>query len=557
MSVSGPAPARQVGCRLVIWRHRPESSVDDDDMTGQHLDLSKGASDVQLDPTSRRLRGGSCPARPGGLWRRRRGGRRWQGGDNKIVVWTGDTIPDRVAKTKAIIAKFTEATGVQVELVGVDEDQFNQLLTSAAAAGELPDVVGSQPLAAVRTLSANDLLNTEAAAAVIETLGADTFSARSLELTREGDDAALGPDRRLVAAALLPQGPVREGGSAAPGDVRRHHGGGQGAGQPQGGRVRRGHHSRRRVHPADVRAPRAGQRLRDGRRRGRGDDRQPAVRGGVPVLRRPDQVSTRSSGTQDVDTVRASYFAGQSAMAIWSTFLLDELAGLRNDAKPSCPECKEDPKFLAENTGVVAAIAGPDGTSRRSSARSPRGRSPRPPRPSRPRSSSSTCSATATSTGSRSPPRASSRCARAPQENPTEYVDAWKDLEVGVDTKAPLSDFYPQEVIDILTSGADNFSRWGITQGQGDLIGASLGELPVPKAIGALTAAASMPRARPSRPPTNSRTIKKSLRVSRARRRRRRAPPVPPPEGQAPRRAGPSAGPAAGSGGPTPGPGSP
>ena len=67
------------------------------------------------------------------------------------------------------------------------------------------------------------------------------------------------------------------------------------------------------------------------------------------------------SGTQDVDTVRASYFAGQSAMAIWSTFLLDELAGLRNDAKPSCAECKKDPKFLAENTGVVAAVAGPDG----------------------------------------------------------------------------------------------------------------------------------------------------------------------------------------------------
>ena len=109
------------------------------------------------------------------------------GDDNKIVVWTGDTIPDRVAKSKAIIAKFTEKTGIQVELVGVDEDQFNQLLTSAAAAGELPDVVGTQPLAAIRTLSANDLLNTEATAAIIESLGADTFSARSLELTREGD----------------------------------------------------------------------------------------------------------------------------------------------------------------------------------------------------------------------------------------------------------------------------------------------------------------------------------------------------------------------------------
>ena len=63
-----------------------------------------------------------------------------------------------------------------------------------------------------------------------------------------------------------------------------------------------------------------------------------------------------------------------------------------------------------------------------------------------------------------------------------------QDLEIGVDTKAPLSDFYSEEVVEILTSGADNLSRWGITQGQGDLVGASLGELPVPQAVGALVA---------------------------------------------------------------------
>ena len=48
-------------------------------------------------------------------------------------------------------------------------------------------------------------------------------------------------------------------------------------------------------------------------------------------------------------------------MAIWSTFLLDELAGLREDAKPSCPECVADPTFLSKNTGVVTSIQGPDG----------------------------------------------------------------------------------------------------------------------------------------------------------------------------------------------------
>ena len=37
-------------------------------------------------------------------------------------------------------------------------------------------------------------------------------------------------------------------------------------------------------------------------------------------------------GNQDADTTRANYFAGDAAMVIWSSFLLDELAGLRDDA---------------------------------------------------------------------------------------------------------------------------------------------------------------------------------------------------------------------------------
>ena len=37
------------------------------------------------------------------------------------------------------------------------------------------------------------------------------------------------------------------------------------------------------------------------------------------------------------------------------------MAGLRNDALPTCPECKDDPAFLAENSGVVTSIQGPSG----------------------------------------------------------------------------------------------------------------------------------------------------------------------------------------------------
>ena len=56
-------------------------------------------------------------------------------------------------------------------------------------------------------------------------------------------------------------------------------------------------------------------------------------------------------------------------------------------------------------------------------------------------------------------------------------------MDVGVDTKAPLSDFYGPEVIDALTAGTESLQRWAIPQGQGDLLGAIQGEQPVANAV--------------------------------------------------------------------------
>ena len=63
-------------------------------------------------------------------------------------------------------------------------------------------------------------------------------------------------------------------------------------------------------------------------------------------------------GNQDVDSTRGTYFAGRAAMMFWSPFLLDGMAGLRDDTKPSCPECKKDPAYLAKNSGLVGPLSG-------------------------------------------------------------------------------------------------------------------------------------------------------------------------------------------------------
>ena len=58
------------------------------------------------------------------------------------------------------------------------------------------------------------------------------------------------------------------------------------------------------------------------------------------------------------DQSRTLYFAGDAAMIIWSPFILDELAGLRDSAPPTI---NDDPTSaeLASKTGIVTNFAGP------------------------------------------------------------------------------------------------------------------------------------------------------------------------------------------------------
>ena len=62
--------------------------------------------------------------------------------------------------------------------------------------------------------------------------------------------------------------------------------------------------------------------------------------------------------------IKRIYFAGKAAMIIWSPFILDELAGLRDSAPPTI---NDDPTSgeLASKTGIVTTFEDPQ-TRRRS-----------------------------------------------------------------------------------------------------------------------------------------------------------------------------------------------
>jgi multiple sugar transport system substrate-binding protein len=410
------------------------------------------------------------------------------GGDDSgpLTVWTLENLPDRVAAQEEIAAAFTESSGVEVELVPIDPNQFNQLLTSSAAAGELPDVVGALPPAGVYALSTNELIDPDAATAIVEELGADTFSERALELTSDGGTQLAVPSDGWAQLLVYRQDLFDAAGLPAPETYEDILAAAQALDSPElagftGATV-----------PNDAFTQQTFEHLALGNGCEMVDDEGEVTLDSDQCVASFAFYDTLISdysvpGTQDVDTTRAAYFAGQSAMVVWSSFILDEMAGLRADALPTCPECAADPAYLARNSGVVTAIAGPDGDE--------------------PAQFGEVVSWAVTADARTDAatqfvtymmedgyeqwigfaPEGKVPARQGTADEPTRFVDAWATMPAGVDTRAPLSDFYSAEVLDALRTSTETISSWGIPQGQGALVGAALGELPVPQAIAAMT----------------------------------------------------------------------
>src|SRR5215216_6738985 len=102
-----------------------------------------------------------------------------------LTFWTAEDNPDRVKATQAIVNRFQQQTNIKVKLVAVGEDQLQSQLTSAGAAGSLPDVLAAVSLGFMHSLAADGITDPDAAAAVIDTLGRQTFSRRAPCLLEE------------------------------------------------------------------------------------------------------------------------------------------------------------------------------------------------------------------------------------------------------------------------------------------------------------------------------------------------------------------------------------
>jgi multiple sugar transport system substrate-binding protein len=400
-----------------------------------------------------------------------------------IAVWILEDQPERVRATKADLAAFTKRTGIRVRLRALSDDDLPGAVSAATAGRALPDVM-QLPLASVHAYAERGLLDAAAAGDVLGRLGDETFSQTALSLvSRDGMPAAVPSDgwgellvyrKDLFRRAGLPPPRTLD-------DVAR------------AARVLDRPGTRRGITLAT--AP--------GEAFTAQTFEHVALAAGCQVVDDQGHIELTSARCrrafrlyvdlarnhsppeiQDVDGTLKTYFAGRAAMTFWSPFLLDAMAGLRDDAIPTCRECRHDPAFLARNSGLVGPLQSGDGVT--------------PPAQFGELSSWGITTGAHTEAASRFveymlsdgylrwlalSPQGKYPVRTGDRQDPERFAEAWMHLPSGVERKAPLSRFYGQTLIDSLGDGVRGFQRWGLPQGEAPLIGALRNQEPITRPL--------------------------------------------------------------------------
>jgi multiple sugar transport system substrate-binding protein len=405
------------------------------------------------------------------------------GGGGPISFWTTEDLPERVAIQRELISAFTEQSGIEVQLNPVAEDELANLMIANAASGDLPDVV-FHGLDFAAGWAEEGLIDPAPANELVEELGRDTFSTPALDLATVDDEVVSVPSDGWGQLLVYRSDLFEEAGLEPPDTFERILAAAEALHDPDNNMTG----ITLATDPADVFTQQTFEAL--------------ALANGCRMLDDSGEVALNSpecaeaiefystlvndfspGGAQTVDTTRATYFAGEAAMIIWSPFILDEMAGLREDALPTCPECEDNPAFLAENSGLVGALSGGGAEPAQYGQVSYFG-----------------IGADADVESAKEfityllndgyvdwlsvAPEGKFPMRLGTADDPETFVTEWQDLEAGVDTKAPLSEFYGEDVVDRLQEGVNNFDRWGIGQGGGQQVATLYETLAVPQTLG-------------------------------------------------------------------------
>ncbi len=380
-----------------------------------------------------------------------------------LRFWTTEEQPDRLAKQEQMAADFKSQTGVSVEVIPISEKDLGTRATAAFAAGDLPDVI-YHPLQYALPWAESGLLDTEAATEVIYGLRASTFSPGALDMAAIRGGYASVPVDGWTQLVVYRKDLFEAHGLNPPNSYANIEAALEKLHNPPS---MYGFVAPNKIDEAFMSQVLEHVFLSNGvspvNQQGLQELDEKAT---VEVLNFYKKIQDASpEGELYWQQSRAMYFAGEAAMIIWSPFILDELAGLRDSAPPTI---NSDPtsKELASKTGVITTLAGPS---------NPDGAAWADIRYFGITADADTDNAMEFVRFSMTDgyvqtlsiaPEGKFPVRRGDSKNPGLYLDAWSKLPVGVDRKAPLADLYPAEVISSIAAGLETANRWGVREGQ-------------------------------------------------------------------------------------------
>jgi len=380
-----------------------------------------------------------------------------------IRFWTTEEQPERLAKQQAVADTFKKATGHTVEVIPVTEKELGTRATAAFAANDLPDVI-YHTLQFVLPWAEAGILDVETNDEIVKALGEKTFAPGAVAMAQYDGMTAGVPVDGWTQLILYRKDLFDAAGLAAPASydaiaaaVKKLHNPPNVYGFVAATKVDENFMSQvlEHVFLANGVSPVGADGFKplDEKSTGEVLDFYKMIAKASP----PGELYWKQS--------RELYFAGKAAMIIWSPFILDELAGLRDSAPPTI---NADPtsRVLAGKTDVVMAFSGPS---------NPGGAAWGDVRYFGVTADANTDVAadfvkfsmdegyTATLSIA---PEGKFPVRKGTAENPTKYVEAWSKLPVGVDRKAPLSELYPAETVERIVAGLESANRWGVKEGQ-------------------------------------------------------------------------------------------
>lgn len=397
-----------------------------------------------------------------------------------IRFWTTEDQPDRLAKQQAMAAEFEAATGDKVEVIPVSESDYGTRATAAFAAGDLPDVI-YHPLQYALPWAEAGILDTEAATEVVEELGMDTFKAGPLAMAAYDGGVTSVPVDGWTQMVVYRADLFAEKGLEPPNSyanveaaLAALHNPPEMYGFVAPTKVDENFMSQVLEHVF----------LANGVSPVGADGFKPLEAGPTTEVLDFYKAIAEASPPGELywKQSRELYFAGQAAMIIWSPFILDELAGLRDSAPPTI---NDDPttKELASKTGIVTNFAGPS---------NPDGAAWGDVRYFGITGDADTDTAQAFIKFAMDEgymqtlsiaPEGKFPVRTGTADAPDSFTAAWAQLPVGVDRKAPLGELYAEEMIAEIVGGLDVAQRWGVTEGQLSLASKMINAQPINRVV--------------------------------------------------------------------------